>query len=210
MPILSSRVRTILALSPGSGFSSSLGSMLTLEDPFACCSGCLFSSDSLRSLASSKAAMSSEVIAIAVGFRRSILAVERYCNGSKGELDDDCINLARSPEEGGASRDCNSSFNLSASNSIESPYQKRSRDTPWTIWFYSEDNMFRPQVRQISLHCERAKFGLSTSARQFSCTRTVAAEDQPQPSGRYIQERIDQDKRGCAIVLWNLIWKFEF
>ncbi|KAK4865808.1 hypothetical protein LT330_008901 [Penicillium expansum] len=42
--------------------------------------------------------------------------------------------------------------------------------------------MFRPQLRQISLHCERAKFGLSTPARQFSCTRTVAAEDRDQPS----------------------------
>lgn len=39
----------------------------------------------------------------------------------------------RSPEEGGASRDCNSSFNLSASNSIESLYQKRSSDTTWLI-----------------------------------------------------------------------------
>lgn len=93
MPILSSRVRIILALSPGSGFSSSLGSRLALEDPFACCSGCLFSSDSFRSLASSKAAMSSEVIAIAVGFRRSILAVKRYCNESKGRRDDGCVYL---------------------------------------------------------------------------------------------------------------------
>lgn len=39
----------------------------------------------------------------------------------------------RSPEEGGASRDCNSSSNLSASNSIESLYQKRSRDATWFI-----------------------------------------------------------------------------
>lgn len=111
MPILSSRVRTILALSPGSGFSSSLGSMLTLEVAFACCSGCLFSSDSLRSLASSKAAMSSEVIAIAVGFRRSILTVERYCNEPKEDL----AAFTWSGQEGGASRDCNYSFNLSAS-----------------------------------------------------------------------------------------------
>ncbi|KAJ5783662.1 uncharacterized protein N7518_009339 [Penicillium psychrosexuale] len=42
--------------------------------------------------------------------------------------------------------------------------------------------MFRPQLRQISLHCERTKLGLSTPARQFSCTRTVAAEDRAQPS----------------------------
>ncbi|CAI7637814.1 unnamed protein product [Penicillium glandicola] len=42
--------------------------------------------------------------------------------------------------------------------------------------------MFRPQLRQISLHCERAKFGLSTPARQFSCTRTAAAEAQNKPS----------------------------
>ncbi|KAJ5521550.1 hypothetical protein N7527_005665 [Penicillium freii] len=45
--------------------------------------------------------------------------------------------------------------------------------------------MFRPQLRQISLHCERAKFGLSTPARQFSCTRTVAAEDRTQPSDNH-------------------------
>ncbi|KAJ5598253.1 hypothetical protein N7537_008337 [Penicillium hordei] len=42
--------------------------------------------------------------------------------------------------------------------------------------------MFRPQLRQISLRCERAKFSLSTPARQFSCTHTVAAEDRTQPS----------------------------
>ncbi|KAJ5205633.1 hypothetical protein N7491_003738 [Penicillium cf. griseofulvum] len=41
--------------------------------------------------------------------------------------------------------------------------------------------MFRPQLRQISLHCERAKLGLSAPARQFSCTRTVA-EGQDKPS----------------------------
>ncbi|KAJ5302030.1 hypothetical protein PENANT_c050G06687 [Penicillium antarcticum] len=43
--------------------------------------------------------------------------------------------------------------------------------------------MIRPQIRQISLQCERARFGLSTPVRQFSCSRTVAAEDQNQPSG---------------------------
>ncbi|KAJ5173986.1 uncharacterized protein N7500_001917 [Penicillium coprophilum] len=42
--------------------------------------------------------------------------------------------------------------------------------------------MFRPQLRQISLHCERTKIGLSTPARQFSCTRTVADEGQDKPS----------------------------
>ncbi|EKV04963.1 C6 finger domain protein [Penicillium digitatum] len=42
--------------------------------------------------------------------------------------------------------------------------------------------MFRSQLRQISLHCERANFGLSTPARQFSCTRTVAGEGRDQPS----------------------------
>ncbi|KAJ5362261.1 hypothetical protein N7541_003105 [Penicillium brevicompactum] len=41
--------------------------------------------------------------------------------------------------------------------------------------------MIRPQLRQISLRCERVKLGLSTPARQFSYTRTVA-EDQPRPS----------------------------
>lgn len=71
MPILSSRDRTILALSPGRGFNSSLGSKLTLELLFPC-SGCWFCS-SLRSLASSNTAMSSEVIVIAVGFRRSMI-----------------------------------------------------------------------------------------------------------------------------------------
>ncbi|KAJ5375332.1 hypothetical protein N7517_007338 [Penicillium concentricum] len=44
--------------------------------------------------------------------------------------------------------------------------------------------MFRPQLRQISLHCERAKFGISTPARQFSCTRTVADEGQDKPSDK--------------------------
>lgn len=44
--------------------------------------------------------------------------------------------------------------------------------------------MFRPQLRQLSLRCERVKFGLSTPARQFSYTPSVA-EEQPQPSGRY-------------------------
>ncbi|KAJ5822924.1 hypothetical protein N7447_005264 [Penicillium robsamsonii] len=44
--------------------------------------------------------------------------------------------------------------------------------------------MFRPQLRQISLHCERAKIGLSTPARQFSCTRTVADEGQDKPSDK--------------------------
>lgn len=46
--------------------------------------------------------------------------------------------------------------------------------------------MIRPQLRQIALRCERAKLGLSTPARQFSYTRTVA-EDKPQasePAGR--------------------------
>ncbi|KAJ5972643.1 uncharacterized protein N7479_002561 [Penicillium vulpinum] len=42
--------------------------------------------------------------------------------------------------------------------------------------------MFRPQLRQISLQCERAKIGLSTPVRQFSCTRTVAEEGQDKPS----------------------------
>ena len=71
--------------------------------------------------------------------------------------------------------------------------------------------MFRPQLRQISLHCERAKFGLSAPARQFSCTRTVAAEDQTQPSGRYIREGIElEDKCRSAIVPWSLVWEFEF
>ncbi|KAJ5139126.1 uncharacterized protein N7515_003974 [Penicillium bovifimosum] len=42
--------------------------------------------------------------------------------------------------------------------------------------------MFRPQLRQISLRCERAKLGLSTPARHFSCARPVAAEEQNQPS----------------------------
>ncbi|CAG8019413.1 unnamed protein product [Penicillium salamii] len=41
--------------------------------------------------------------------------------------------------------------------------------------------MFRPQLRQLSLRCERVKFGLSTPARQFSYTPSVA-EEQPQPS----------------------------
>ena len=79
---------------------------------------------------------------------------------------------------GGASRDCNSSFNLSASL-----YQ----NVLGHDLVHSEYNMFRPQLRQVLLHCERAKFGLSTPARQFSSTRTVAAEDRAQPSGRYIQ-----------------------
>lgn len=71
--------------------------------------------------------------------------------------------------------------------------------------------MFRPQLRQISLHCERANFGLSAPTRQFSCTRTVAAEeDRTQPSGRYIQKGIEQDKSDCAIVPWNLVREFEF
>lgn len=70
-PILSSRERTIRALSPGSGFNSSLGSKFGLELFFSC-SGCCFSS-CFRSRASSNAAMSSEEIVIAVGFRRSIL-----------------------------------------------------------------------------------------------------------------------------------------
>ncbi|KAJ5779052.1 hypothetical protein N7457_006772 [Penicillium paradoxum] len=42
--------------------------------------------------------------------------------------------------------------------------------------------MFRSQLRQISSHCERAKLGVSTPARHFSCTRTVA-DEQNQPSG---------------------------
>lgn len=59
---------------------------------------------------------------------------ERYCdcNESKEDLTMACVYLERSPE-GGASRDCNSSFNLSASNSIESSLPKRSRDTTWFI-----------------------------------------------------------------------------
>ncbi|KAJ5545322.1 hypothetical protein N7535_006295 [Penicillium sp. DV-2018c] len=42
--------------------------------------------------------------------------------------------------------------------------------------------MFRPQLRQIALRCERAKLGLSTPTRHFSCARPVAAEEQNQPS----------------------------
>ncbi|CAG7935970.1 unnamed protein product [Penicillium olsonii] len=44
--------------------------------------------------------------------------------------------------------------------------------------------MFRPQLRHLSLRCERVKIGLSTPARQFSYTPTVA-EEQPQPSANH-------------------------
>ena len=72
-PILSSRDLTILALSPGRGFNSSLGSKLVFEPFFVLFWPLLFSCVSLRSRVSSKVARSSDVIAIAVGLRRSIL-----------------------------------------------------------------------------------------------------------------------------------------
>ncbi|KAL2869923.1 uncharacterized protein BJX67DRAFT_300098 [Aspergillus lucknowensis] len=68
MPMRSSRDRTILALSPGKGFNSSLGSRFT-RGPL--CDG-LFSRSSLRSRSSSNIVRSSDVIAIAVGLRRII------------------------------------------------------------------------------------------------------------------------------------------
>jgi hypothetical protein len=48
--------------------------------------------------------------------------------------------------------------------------------------------MFRPQLRQITLRCEAANYGLAKPARQFSCTRTVA-EDENQPSGKHTRAR---------------------
>ncbi|CAG8901879.1 unnamed protein product [Penicillium egyptiacum] len=57
--------------------------------------------------------------------------------------------------------------------------------------------MFRPQLRQIALRRERAKFGLSTSARQFSCTHTVA-EDRNQQSGKYIKGKQALSKIKCS------------
>ena len=84
IPIRSSRDRTILALSPGSGFNSSLGSKWALE-LFSIWAWLLFSLAVLRNRASSKAARSSDVTAIAVGLRRSIVGfwwtiVENKCN----------------------------------------------------------------------------------------------------------------------------------
>jgi hypothetical protein len=63
---------------------------------------------------------------------------------------------------------------------------------------HSEYKMFRPQLRQISLHCERAKLGLPAPARQFSCTTTVA-EGQDKPSGRYIQEKQALSKTNAVV-----------
>ncbi|XHG02790.1 hypothetical protein AWENTII_006120 [Aspergillus wentii] len=71
IPILSSRDLTILALSPGRGFNSSLGSKLVFELFFVLL-GSLSPSANLRSRVSSKLETSSDVIAMAVGLRRSI------------------------------------------------------------------------------------------------------------------------------------------
>lgn len=80
-PILSSLDRTIRALSPGKGFSSSFGSYFLVVNSLSMYSGwppplppppSRLSSSFLRRRASSKAVMSSGVIVIAVGFRRSI------------------------------------------------------------------------------------------------------------------------------------------
>lgn len=42
--------------------------------------------------------------------------------------------------------------------------------------------MIRPQLRQIALHGDRARLGLSTAVRHFSVSRAVAAEGQDKPS----------------------------
>ncbi|KAL1972133.1 hypothetical protein VTN31DRAFT_7352 [Thermomyces dupontii] len=80
-PILSSLDRTIRALSPGNGFNSSFGSYFLVVNSLSMYSGwpplpplpSRVSSSFLRRRASSNAVMSSGVIVMAVGFRRSIL-----------------------------------------------------------------------------------------------------------------------------------------
>ena len=80
IPIRSSRDRTILALSPGKGFNSSLGSKCVFALPSSrdwlllLLLPLLFSWASLWRRASSKAARSSDVTAIAVGLRRSMVS----------------------------------------------------------------------------------------------------------------------------------------
>lgn len=74
VPIRSSRDLTILALSPGKGFNSSLGSKLA-GMRFCADSRPLFSRSNLRSRSSSKIVRSSDVIVMAVGFRRIIVKV---------------------------------------------------------------------------------------------------------------------------------------
>lgn len=90
IPILSSRDRTILALSPGKGFNSSLGSKCVFALPSSrdwllllLLFPLLFSWASLRRRASSKAARSSDVTAIAVGLRRSIFVVLLVVSGGR-------------------------------------------------------------------------------------------------------------------------------
>ncbi|KAJ5753852.1 uncharacterized protein N7511_008005 [Penicillium nucicola] len=55
--------------------------------------------------------------------------------------------------------------------------------------------MIRPQIRQITLQCERARFGLYAPVRPFSCSRTQAADDQTKPFDAKPNARPSSDAR---------------